>query len=418
MIPFVYQDTKNHLNFVKCTDVACSGIRRFSVSVIAEKMIEKKLGVVKDAKSKPTKYIISTAVNHSPEEWTGSDFFENNDKETCFYHLSKKYLADLRKGNAMILFDQSFEGYQVSWLWNYFHEECKKYTINPQAVIYVTGNTEAENQYNDWAKKNNITEKINVIPYVVFESDVYRISEKINSEDFYNKSIEYKKNNLEKIKSFNCLQKRLRPHRIWLYNYLYRADLLDQGLISMNSYDYEISYFEGKWLPKELDLESQKKLPLLVYGKNNNEKPDHYYINRILKEVYLDTWITVVSEASFGDADQTIFLSEKLFKPISCFHPFIIAGNRGSLQKLKEMGYETFENYIDESYDVLPTFNRLDAVIKSLENFCKVEDKLSWFESMKGVLEHNYNTFVKNSKEINPSVIKIKECYQKYFRMN
>jgi len=81
---------------------------------------------------------------------------------------------------------------------------------------------------------------------------------------------------------------------------------------------------------------------------------------------------------------------KKTFKAIACQHPFIIVGNRYSLRKLREMGYKTFDGFIDESYDTLPTHERMQAIIESLKKITEIEDKLAWFDSMQDIVQHNY----------------------------
>jgi L-rhamnose mutarotase len=124
-----------------------------------------------------------------------------------------------------------------------------------------------------------------------------------------------------------------------------------------------------------------------------------------------------VSEASFSDFDQQLFLSEKVFKPIVCFHPFIILGNKGSLKELRDMGYKTFDGFIDESYDNLSTFERYDAIVESIKKIIAIEDKASWFESMRPILEHNYENLKKNATKINPAFDSLEKAYNKYFKL-
>jgi hypothetical protein len=139
--------------------------------------------------------------------------------------------------------------------------------------------------------------------------------------------------------------------------------------------------------------EARSMLPLEIYGESNCQFDDRYYIDRIRDSVCLDSWISIVSEPIFADSDTAVFISEKTFKPIACMHPFIILGGRGSLRAIREMGYKTFSDFIDESYDELPTFERMDAIIQVLKDIDEIEDKLEWFKSMRDVLEHNYNLF-------------------------
>jgi hypothetical protein len=404
---FVYEDPKNLLNYTRCTDINPSGIRRFSSSAAAGKMISSGLVKILDLKSKPSNFIIPTGVNHSPYDWA---------KTSSLAHLSEEYLRYVRKGKAMLMFDQTLEGYQTPWLWKYFHDDCVQHNINPSSIIYITGNLLAESQYTKWASDNKIENQLNVISYALFESDVYGIAEEMNLKNNFQHYLSYKKENASDIKSFDCLQKRLRAHRMWIYQKLYDSGLTNEGLISMNPFNSYHSYFEGKMLDPLKAEQSNKILPLLVNGKNNNEFDDNYYIRRITKDVYMNSWVSLISEASFADSDETIFLSEKTFKPIACMQPFIIAGNKNSLMKLKQRGYKTFEGFIDESYDDLPTFERLEAVVESVKRITKIKDKVEWYESMQDILIHNYQVLQANSRKLDTALLKVTDCYNRYFK--
>jgi hypothetical protein len=198
---------------------------------------------------------------------------------------------------------------------------------------------------------------------------------------------------------------------------LYREDLLKHGLVSMNACDHKASYFEGQWLSQNDIVESNKMLPLLIYGKNNNEHDDSYYIRRITDQVFKDSWVSVISEASFGDSDNTLFLSEKIFKPIACLHPFIIVGNKHSLQRLREMGYKTFDGFIDEGYDSLPTFERFVAIIAAIKKIVAIPNKLEWYESMQDILIHNYNVLKENSNKNSAAKCRLETVYKEYFKL-
>jgi hypothetical protein len=334
---------------------------------------------------------------------------------SIFSYLNKKYIDDLRNRRAMLLIDQSLEGYQTSWLWDYFHVECENYKINPNSIIYVTGNLMAEQQYKNFVIEKKLTQKINIIPYTHFEHDVKFMAESMNLNLTVDDHLKHKKENVNDLKTYNCMMKRLRAHRCWWYTYLYKNDLLDDGLVSMNPFSRKHTCFDGRFLTHDIVRQSNRLLPLEIYNKSNIEQLDNFYIRRIVPEVHLDTWVSVVSEASFSDEDLTIFLSEKLFKPIACMHPFIVVGNRGSLSRLRNMGYKTFDGYIDESYDDLPTLERFDAIVDSIKKVQQIKDKFSWYESMRHILEHNYEILERNTKRINPSCNKISRVYKTYF---
>jgi hypothetical protein len=417
---FVFEDIDNHLNYTSCPDVIVSGFRRFSPSPMAQTILFRtqmtaNLFPMFPTKYKPRPYIISSGVNHSPNDWTGYSKAIGNNKATVFSHIDKKQLNDVRDGKAMLLFDQSLEGYHAEWLWEFFHKECEDYQVPPEAVVYVTGNSLCDKQYDKWATDNAIKNRITTIPYVHFEADVYNNSVWSSLDISVDKHVSHKQ--INEIKDFNCLQKRLRGHRIWFYIRMFEEELLKHGLVSMNPFNTNTVYFEGRGVPTERAEIANSILPLLVHGKNNNDFDDSYYIKRIQDQVCLDSWVTVISEPSFSDYDQQLFLSEKVFKPIVCFHPFIVLGNKGSLKELRDMGYKTFEGFIDEQYDELPTFERYDAIVESIKKIIAIEDKAGWFESMRPILEHNYENLKKNSTKINPAFIKLEQAYNKYFKL-
>jgi len=413
VINFVFENLEEFENFIDCPDINPSHIRRFATAPIANSMIHR----TDDAKgftvsNRPEKYIIATGVNHHPNDWTGSGFAYQNTRKNSFAFLNNVYLDDLRTGRAMLLFDQSLEGYQTSWLWEYFHSECECYGINPSQIIYVTGNAIAEELYIEWAKHNNQNDKMNIITYKHFEMDIKQRA-KLDGLEFQDQ-ITFKRDNLSNIKTYNCLQKRLRPHRIWFYKYLYDAKLLDCGMISMNPFIGLSTQFEGAIISNDQVEPLNDPLPLVLYNHNNTEHNDRFYIDRIVPQVHLDTWVTVVSEASFGDSELTLFLSEKAFKPIACSHPFVFMGNKGSLSKLREMGYKTFEGFIDETYDTLPTWQRYDAIIETIKQINAIEDKLSWYESMRPILEHNKQLLMSRISSDNPAYTKLNEIFNKF----
>ena len=419
---FLFEDLKELRNFVDCKDVCPSGIGRFGVSplvnVINILVYEKKEGF-KTIHSDCDNYIISAGVNHSPDDWTGY----NPKVKSLFSHLNNKYINDLRSGNALLLIDQSFEGYQTPWLWDWFHEDCQKYQILPSSVVYVTGNMIVDEVYKKWADDKNITNRLKVIGYPHFEIDVAMnaINRPVVSDlpplPTFEDHINYKTKNIEYIKSYACLNKRIRPHRVWFYNYLYHSGILNKGLVSMNEFQKHPYNWEGKEMSQEILDEISSILPIRVYGKPNDELDDNFYINRFNPEICLDTYVSVVSEAHCGDSDQTMFLSEKIFKPIATRHPYMVMGNKDSLRKMREIGYKTFDDFIDQSYDSLPTHERLESIIKSLIKIENIQDKLSWFKSMENDLEHNYNILTGNI--YNKRVLALDELenyYKEYFK--
>ena len=74
--------------------------------------------------------------------------------------------------------------------------------------------------------------------------------------------------------------------------------------------------------------------------------------------------------------------------------PFMVLGNRGTLKRLKQYGYRTFDQIWDESYDDLPTWQqRADAIVKNLQQWCakSKEQKQQDIKSVwKNILRNQY----------------------------
>ena len=86
-------------------------------------------------------------------------------------------------------------------------------------------------------------------------------------------------------------------------------------------------------------------------------------------EWYQKTWFSIVSETTTYTKYQ-LHVTEKTFKPIAFFHPFVVYGQPGTLAYLHELGFETFENLFDESYDANPDQNsRLRQVVDNVIYF-------------------------------------------------
>jgi len=152
------------------------------------------------------------------------------------------------------------------------------------------------------------------------------------------------------------------------------------------------------WYLADLDLyELNKKIPVTIAGDNfggNDWSPgtDFYYP---------DTFCSLVFEA-YDDNTQA-HLTEKSFKAIAFYHPFIIYSNPGTLKVLQDLGFKTFGDFWDESYDSLSAHHRLEAVFRLvLEISNWSQEKINQvYNKMLPILEHNHNHFFQLSNLFN-----------------
>ena len=441
-----YFETNQYENFLQCGDLNPSGIRRFTVSpvvsTLARYTITKKhfnnfdvSAITYHVGEKPTApYIVPVGVAHSPNDWCGADQFGNGfdlrtpDRLNVFSHIPQWLLEDMQNGLAFLMLDQTHEGYHADWLFDWFHNSCAQYNIKPEQIIYITGNVSVEDQYFDYCLSKNITNRICVLGYLVFEAQVS--TNRQNRVGIHGRKplptfmhqLAYKKNNLPNIKVYNALQKRPRAHRGWLFHGLVTNNLLDSGINSMNHIDQVNTYYANRFM-EDADYEQISKfMPIMPPIKDNrdNLKLEQFsdgdsgkFVEMFNEQITLDSWVSVVSEASF--AEDTCFISEKTFKPIACRHPFMVYGNKHTLKYLREMGYLTFHPFIDETYDNLDTWERHDAIIAEIKKLMQMtpEQLLVWYENLGPILKHNSSVLRINSEENLPQgILKLNQYIQ------
>ena len=89
--------------------------------------------------------------------------------------------------------------------------------------------------------------------------------------------------------------------------------------------------------------------------------------------IYNESYFTVVSETLFYE--RGVYMSEKTFKPIAHCHPFVIVSKEGTLKYLKELGFKSFDDLWDESYDSIEDDSeRIVAVFELIRELSNKSD--------------------------------------------
>lgn len=85
---------------------------------------------------------------------------------------------------------------------------------------------------------------------------------------------------------------------------------------------------------------------------------------------YNDTAFSVVVESQMYPGPGIVFITEKTFKPMQLMHPFMMVGCAKTLNLLRRNGFETFDNWFDESYDnISDSQKRLETVMTQAGDF-------------------------------------------------
>lgn len=113
---------------------------------------------------------------------------------------------------------------------------------------------------------------------------------------------------------------------------------------------------------------------------------------------YNSTAFSIVAETTVW-RDEPLFITEKTFKPIAFQHPFIVFGQTGLLTYIRELGFETFENIFDESYDAEHEVDtRLASIVNQINSYTHMQHDLVTLEKLKHNKELFFNEqLVKNN---------------------
>jgi hypothetical protein len=115
-------------------------------------------------------------------------------------------------------------------------------------------------------------------------------------------------------------------------------------------------------------------------------------------DAHSKTFVNIVNESLTNE--NCVFFSEKIFKPIFMCQPFILFGNPYSLKKLKEIGYQTFDKWWDESYDLETDFTRrLEKIVDVMIEIASWDSHKLYevTNEMEDVLFHNFNVLMSDS---------------------
>jgi hypothetical protein len=170
---------------------------------------------------------------------------------------------------------------------------------------------------------------------------------------------------------------------------LIEYDLVSRSLTSFSATDNDQHYQDHDFANPDLAI-SRRDLHEHFRPNTHDSAASADYCNHD----YAQTGMEVVLETLFDDPRW--HLTEKTLRPIACGKPFILVATPGSLQYLRNYGFQTFGNLIDESYDQIthaPT--RLRAIIQEMKRIADLDPdvKHQLYQQMHNIAEQNKHHF-------------------------
>jgi len=110
-----------------------------------------------------------------------------------------------------------------------------------------------------------------------------------------------------------------------------------------------------------------------------------------LSEFYSDVFVDIVTESRY--AQPTANFSEKTLQPMFFKKPFVLAAPPKTLEYIKTLGFKTFSDFWDESYD--DCFDHAERMIKIFKIIDEINDKSidelrTMYDQMSDIIEHNF----------------------------
>jgi len=315
--------------------------------------------------------------------------------------------AAISAGYKRILFDNINEAVYFDHI-RKIHRIIRQINDYSVSYVYLTSAQNGQETYEAYCLEQNIEPVIKISCISVFEN-VMKENLSVFYRDTKHPKIEYLIQ--KKSKLFCCLNKQLREHRARIFYKILDDNFLEK---TYSSFEYGLdviqrlsglSEYKRMW---KLFTRYQDIFPLRLNVPDDRYNPIDVRLEDLT--YHSDSYFSLVTETLFFqdhndffpfiDAGDSVFLTEKTFRPIALKHPFILASRPFSLQYLKKLGYKTFSPLIDESYDSeLDDHLRLEMIWKEVLRLCDFTDDqwIKWQTNIKDILDHNYRVLMEKT---------------------
>ena len=349
--------------------------------------------------SQPGVYVIE--VSKIPELWCAKTFLESYN---VLLNISSKVIKAAKQKKIRIVILSTIEGDNFSYNtfdgFNHLHNTVRLLGLPKHSLCIISGNLNASQQYTEWCTKNSKEELIEFLEGVEWDGKTsHPPTAPVAIKDH--------------CLPFNSLNRAHRNHRTEHLYFLAENKLtglvsggawfgtheIEQPVYQTVEYNHYKTVLTANY-PKTVDvIDLVKTVPNLI----NN------------LEIYENSQLTVVTESHF---DQTggLFITEKTFRPLLVGHPFMILGQKGTLEKLRSWGFETDFDGIDQSYDLIEDDReRFLQFHQSFRNWCIQDSEIRRTAIYKwnNIIQHNFQNYKKLNfkKMMFDNVIRSTELY-------
>jgi hypothetical protein len=356
------------------------------------------------------------------------EFFCDEGNDTA---LPKAAVAHLARGGRLIL-DLSTEALVLEPPQHIFSRKLERLHLaleqlgvtTPANVCLLTANSAPDSAYGSWCRRRGLQPAVTVIGYdfYLFECGLAlarHFAQNDLGERLLGAARPSAAGQAHRPKLFSCLNLRAKPHR-----YAVVAHLLNKGLLQRSTVSFigspdasraddadPVSEFLVRLSGAGALLDARRRLDEMtpiVLDFQPNELQQRLYVPSTAPGVWdaalclqpgsqqnpllLDSYVDIVTESWFTDGSCR-YLTEKTLRPLATLKPFLHVGTPFALKRLRELGFQTFSPFIDETYDeIADPVARMNLILGEVDRLSAMG-----FDGLDGLyralwprIEHNY----------------------------
>ena len=350
-------------------------------------------------KHRHKKYIYPIKVSPHVNDFLGMAYpGQKVNGEYFWKNISEQVLNDIRRGDAILFLDWAQENHLNFAQLTHLNNIIDAAVLPAENFIFAHNGFNLQEEYERMFPVQQRRFTVKNWPFLMFHNSWYW-----DHNRNYIVSIDQFKNTKNQFRDHHFLLRirRTRSYRIALLYKMASDNLIDCGDWSM--LDGGLNEQNGFNMAHEFNLgydhSAVQKLHWKFPHKLKSEPEASF--NSISgwgdeTSIHSLTSYFDITTETYMEGDYKSF-TEKVCKPLMNFQPFVFIGFKGGLALLRELGFKTFNGFIDESYDNEANHvKRLSMAYEEIKKLCKMTKKEihEWYWKMEDILIHNHETFM------------------------
>jgi len=317
--------------------------------------------------------------------------------EQFWKNISDRVLHDIRSGQAILFLDWAMENLLTHAQLLRLNDLIGEAGLPPENVIFAHNSFNSQQEFEKLIPVEFRRFTVKNWPFLMFHNSWHwnRHRQFIISEKQFLDSKQTLRENY-----FLFRIRRAREYRIALLYKLAEDSLLDLGdwsMLDAGLQDYSLYQMSETYFPTRPEIlkKLHEKFPHSLRSEQDKNFNNISGWGDTSSAHSITSYFDITTE-TFMDGEYKSF-TEKICKPLMNFQPFVLFAFKGSLKLLQELGFKTFNGFIDEKYD-----SESDHIIRTrmayeeIKKLCHMPKQQlhDWYWSMEEILIHNHRTLL------------------------